>query len=94
MKPHFEVLNALESLDLNIQERVSCCWTGGLTASVGYTVRDTTGKIIASAGFHYNRHPATYRKQGLYARRNTARYEALGSIAKQLASVELPPSIR
>ena len=86
MKPHQQAFDALESKNLTLKERKSTYWSGGLTAWVEYCAINPDGKVLASAGFHYNRHPATYQHQGLYAYRNTARYEALDSIVQQLGT--------
>lgn len=85
MKIHQQASDALESKNLKLRERKSCCWTGGLTAWVEYTAINENGQVVASAAFHHNRHPATYRHQGLTARSGTQRHAALDSIAKQLA---------
>ena len=84
MKIHQQAFDALESKNLKLRERKSCYWTGSLTAWIDYTAVDENGKVLASAGFHHNRHPATYRHQGITARAGTQRFAALDSIAKQL----------
>lgn len=87
MKTHQQTFDALESKNLKLRERKSCYWSGGLTAWVEYSAINENGQVVASAGFHHNRHPATYRHQGVTARSGTQRYEALDSIAKQLTAL-------
>ena len=84
MKIHQQAFDALESINLKLRERKRCTWTGSLTAWIEYSAVSENGQVFASAGFHHNRHPATYRHQGITARLGTQRFAALDSIAKQL----------
>lgn len=86
MKEHSRVKQAITARNFTIREEWYFVWSGSLTANVRYSVTDESGAVITAEEFRYNRHPATYKFQGLRARRGTARYAALNRIADKILS--------